>query len=39
LKLLPKYVTTTERLGLAMIEVARRGAPKRILESEDINSL
>jgi uncharacterized protein YbjT (DUF2867 family) len=33
----PKYVTTTEQLGRAMIAVARHGAPKRILESEDIN--
>jgi len=37
--LLPKYVTTTERLWHAMIEVARQGAPKLILESDDINSL
>jgi uncharacterized protein YbjT (DUF2867 family) len=39
LKRLPKYVTTTEQLGRAMLEVARRGAPKRVLESADINSL
>lgn len=39
LKAFPKYVTTTEQLGRAMIEVARRGAPKQILESMDINSL
>jgi uncharacterized protein YbjT (DUF2867 family) len=37
--LLPQYVTTTERLGQAMIEAAKHGAPKRILESIDINSL
>jgi len=37
--LLPQYVTTTERLGQAMIEAARHGAPKRILESIDINRL
>ncbi len=36
--LFPKYVTTTEQLGRAMIEVAKRGAPQRILESRDINS-
>ena len=39
LKRLPKYVTTTEQLGRAMLEVARRGAPKRVLESVDINGL
>ncbi|HMD20820.1 MAG TPA: hypothetical protein VKH40_10885 [Alloacidobacterium sp.] len=35
----PKYVTTTERLGRAMIKAAKEGAPKRILESVDINQL
>jgi uncharacterized protein YbjT (DUF2867 family) len=34
--LLPKYVTTTECVGRAMILVALRGAPKRVLESQDI---
>ena len=33
----PKYVTTTEQLGRAMIKAAKEGAPKRILESVDIN--
>jgi uncharacterized protein YbjT (DUF2867 family) len=33
----PKYVTTTELVGRAMICVAKRGAPKRVLENEDIN--
>ena len=33
----PKYMTTTEQLGRAMIKVARDGYPKRVLESEDIN--
>ena len=33
----PKYMTTTEQLGRAMIRVARDGYPKRVLESEDIN--
>jgi len=33
----PKYVTTTERVGRAMISVARDGYPKPVLESEDIN--
>jgi uncharacterized protein YbjT (DUF2867 family) len=35
----PKYVTTTKQIGRAMLAVARHGAPKRILESEDINKL
>jgi hypothetical protein len=29
--------TTTERLGRAMLAVARHGYEKRVLESEDIN--
>ena len=36
-RLAPKYVTTTEQLGRAMICVAKRGAAKRVLESDDIN--
>ena len=35
----PKYVTTTEQLGRAMIHAAQNGAPKQILESADINNL
>jgi uncharacterized protein YbjT (DUF2867 family) len=35
--LFPKYVTTTELVGQAMINVARRGGPKRVLENQDIN--
>jgi uncharacterized protein YbjT (DUF2867 family) len=35
--LIPKYVTTTERVGRAMLQVARQGAPKRVLENHDIN--
>jgi hypothetical protein len=38
-RMLPKYVTTTEQVGRAMINVAANGAPKAILESEDINRL
>jgi uncharacterized protein YbjT (DUF2867 family) len=38
-RLFPKYVTTTEQVGRAMIKVARQGAPKRVLENEDINSI
>jgi uncharacterized protein YbjT (DUF2867 family) len=33
----PKYVTTTERIGQAMIKVARDGYPRPVLESDDIN--
>ena len=39
LKFFPKYATTTEVLGRAMIKAARQGAPKKVLESQDINSL
>lgn len=35
----PKYVTTTEQIGKAMIKVAKQGAAKHVLESEDINLL
>lgn len=38
-RLLPKYVTTTECVGRAMLNVARHGAPKRYLENQDINEL
>ncbi|HEY2673844.1 MAG TPA: NAD(P)H-binding protein [Rugosimonospora sp.] len=34
----PRHVTTTERVGRAMIAVARSGAPRRILENPDINA-
>ncbi len=37
--LLPSHVTTTENIGKAMLAVARRGAPKRVLESPDIERL
>ncbi len=39
LRRFPQYVTTTERIGQAMLNVVRVGAPKRILESVDINGL
>jgi uncharacterized protein YbjT (DUF2867 family) len=39
LRVFPKYVTTTERIGSAMIEVAKHGAPKKLLETRDINAL
>jgi len=35
----PKYMTTTEQVGRAMIKVARDGYPKPVLESEDINRI
>ena len=38
-RLLPKYVTTTECVGRAMLKVARDGAPTRVLENQDINDL
>lgn len=35
----PKYVTTTERIGRAMIKVARDGYRRPVLESDDINQV
>ena len=35
----PTLITTTERLGRAMIIVAKKGFEKPILESADINAL
>jgi uncharacterized protein YbjT (DUF2867 family) len=35
----PKYMTTTEQVGRAMIKVARNGYPKPVLESDDINRI
>ncbi|MGZ3408435.1 MAG: NAD(P)H-binding protein [Polyangia bacterium] len=37
--LAPRMVTTTERVGRAMLRVARQGAPKPLLENPDINQL
>jgi uncharacterized protein YbjT (DUF2867 family) len=37
--IIPKYVTTTENVGRAMLAAAKRGAPSMILESADINRL
>lgn len=34
----PKYITTTEEVGRAMLSVAKRGYPKPILEMEDIHT-
>jgi uncharacterized protein YbjT (DUF2867 family) len=36
--LLPGQMTTTSRMGRAMLNVARRGAPKSILENKDIEA-
>src|SRR5208283_1418733 len=35
--LFPRWVTTTEQVGRAMVRVGMRGAPKRFLENRDIN--
>lgn len=35
--LFPNSVTTTEQLGRAMIQAAKHGAPKQVLEVEDIH--
>jgi hypothetical protein len=35
----PGHMTTSEKLGRAMIKVARDGFPRPILESEDINAI
>ena len=34
----PDSITTTERVGRAMLSVAKNGFPKTILENPDINS-
>jgi uncharacterized protein YbjT (DUF2867 family) len=34
-----KYMTTTEELGRAMLQTAKHGAPKRVIENADIASL
>jgi hypothetical protein len=39
LRLLPNHVTTTARLGRAMIQVAATGYDTRILYTRDINAL
>jgi hypothetical protein len=36
---LPQFVTTTEQIGRAMLQVAKHGFPRPILESKDIASL
>ena len=37
--LFPRFVTTTEKVGLAMIRVAEEGFPRPVLETRDINEL
>ena len=37
--LFPRQVTTTEKIGLAMIQVARNGYPKSLIDPGDINDL
>jgi uncharacterized protein YbjT (DUF2867 family) len=34
----PKYMTTTEKVGRAMLAIAKHGAPMRLLENRDINA-
>lgn len=38
-RLFPSAILTTEGMGRAMLGVAHRGSPKRILEARDINDL
>lgn len=38
-RLVPRYVTTSLQLGQAMIQTTRGGAPRRILETADINEV
>ena len=38
-KMFPQYVTTTERLGRGLLQIAQRGTPRPILEARDINAL
>ncbi|GIG89405.1 NAD-dependent epimerase/dehydratase family protein [Plantactinospora endophytica] len=34
----PRAVTTTEQIGLAMLDVAERGYPRRVLENRDLTT-
>lgn len=38
-RLMPKYFTTTEKLGRALLAIAKHGAPKRILSTLDLGTL
>ena len=35
---IPKFVTNTERVGQAMLRIAKKGFPKKVLENPDINA-
>ncbi|MBB4909927.1 NAD(P)H-binding protein [Actinophytocola algeriensis] len=35
----PKYVSSTEQIGLAMLGIARHGAPERVLYSDAFNAI
>src|ERR1700733_244830 len=35
----PNFILTTEQIGLAMLAVAKRGAPKQILETKDTRAV
>jgi len=38
LRIAPKFVTSTEEVGRAMIAVARSGYPKKVMEMVDIHA-
>ena len=38
-RLSPGLILTTDQIGRAMLVVARKGAPKKVLESRDIGAL
>jgi uncharacterized protein YbjT (DUF2867 family) len=38
-RMAPKYVTSTEQIGLAMLGIARHGAPERVLYSDTFNTI
>lgn len=38
-RIAPRFVTTTEQVGRAMLAVAKRGSPKAVVDSRDINAL
>jgi uncharacterized protein YbjT (DUF2867 family) len=38
-RMFPHYVLTTQEIGLAMLDVARNGAPKTVLEVRDIRAI
>jgi len=38
-KVAPRWVTTTERLGRAMLELVRKGFDRPVLENADLDAL